>query len=148
MTYSTLAAFTVPGAPAPQGSKTPMPNGALLEGSSATGRAKHQAWRETVAWHARQVAPSAPYDGALSLTVQFYFPMPRSRPARIRAVGLWPRTVKPDVDKLVRAVCDALVDGGLIRDDARIYHLDTDKWETTRPDLCGADIVLRRWEDR
>jgi Holliday junction resolvase RusA-like endonuclease len=69
--------FDVVGLPAPQGSKTRMPNGALLEGASATGRKAHKAWRQSVAEVARELAEDRPFDGALTLDVVFRFPMPQ-----------------------------------------------------------------------
>ena len=40
--------FNIIGLPAPQGSKTRMPNGAMVEGSSTSGRARLRDWRSTV----------------------------------------------------------------------------------------------------
>lgn len=55
--------FEVLGTPTPQGSKTRMPNGAMVEGRSAGQRAMHRSWRTAVAEAARDVA-----DGAAPLT--------------------------------------------------------------------------------
>jgi Holliday junction resolvase RusA-like endonuclease len=74
-----LAMFDVVGLPAPQGSHTKMPNGALVSGSSTTGRKAHKAWRHTVADAARELADDNPYDGPLRLHIEFRFPMPQSR---------------------------------------------------------------------
>ncbi len=140
----TLAAFEVLGVPAPQGSKTKMPNGALVEGASATGRAKVKAWRQAVAWTARDLAEREPFDGALAITIEFRLPMPKSRPKRVRDLGRWPHFVKPDKDKLIRATLDGMTDGGLIADDARVFALDVAAYEVTG--WTGADIVLRKAE--
>jgi Holliday junction resolvase RusA-like endonuclease len=140
-----LAHFEVMGVPAPQGSKTRMPNGAMVEGGSATGRAKHKAWRSAVADVARQLAEPEPFDGALALLIGFRMPMPVSRPARAREVGVWPHTVKPDIDKLIRCTLDGLTDGGLIRDDARVFKLEVFAMEVIG--WTGADITLQRWEN-
>src|SRR5690606_4386291 len=107
--------FTVVGLPAPQGSKSKMPNGHLVEGSSTSGRAAHSNWRTAVAWAARNAAGARPpLDGPLVLGIVLRFPMPKSRPAAIRNTGIGPHTVKPDKDKVLRATLDALKDGGLI----------------------------------
>lgn len=141
---NTLAAFDVLGVPAPQGSKTRMPNGAMLDGKSAGARAKHKAWRAAVADMARELAEDEAHDGQLCLSIVFRFPMPASRPKRVQALGRWPHTVKPDKDKALRSTLDGLTDGGLIRDDARVFKIDIEAWEVTG--WTGAEIVLRRWE--
>lgn len=144
---NTLAAFEVLGVPAPQGSKTRMPNGAMLDGKSAGARAKHKAWRTAVADMARELAEDEAHDGQLCLSIVFRFPMPASRPKRVQALGRWPHTVKPDIDKVVRSTLDGLAvksGGGLIRDDARVFKIDVEAWEVTG--WTGAEIVLRRWE--
>lgn len=141
---NTLAAFEILGVPAPQGSKTRMPNGALVEGGSKTGRAKHKAWRTAVAEAARDVADDIPHDGALHVTISFRLPMPASRPARIRAAGVWPHAVKPDLDKLVRSTLDGLTDGGLIVGDHRVFAFEVDAFEVVG--WTGAEVTVRRWE--
>jgi crossover junction endodeoxyribonuclease RusA len=141
---NTLAAFEIIGLPAPQGSKSVMPGGRLIEGSSKTGRAKHKSWRAAVAEASRELAEDEPHDGALSLQVTFRLPMPASRPKRIQIVGEWPKSTKPDLDKLIRTLCDGMTEGGLIRDDSRIYHIDAVKLEVVG--WTGAEVVLRRSE--
>lgn len=112
----TVVDLRVIGVPAPQGSKTRMPNGAMVEGGSTVGRAKHRAWRTAVAEAAvGQVAE--PLDGPLHLTVEFWMPRPASRKRDVWADR------KPDLDKLLRCTLDGLTDGGLIRDDARVTRI-------------------------
>lgn len=139
-----LVAFEVLGLPGSQGSKTKMPNGAMVEGGSKTGRERTKAWRTAVAQTARDVAGGEPYDGALHLTIEFRLPMPASRRKAIRELGRWPHSVKPDIDKLTRATLDGLTAGGLIVDDARVFALAVEAYEVTG--WTGAEIVLRRFE--
>ncbi len=140
-----LAAFEVIGLPAPQGSKTRVPNGAMLEGGSATGRAKQKAWRADVAAVARDVAADtdAPFDQPLRLVVEFRLPMPMSRSKAARVVGKWPHAVKPDIDKVIRATLDGLTAGGLIKDDARVFAIEASAYEVTG--WTGAEIMLEGW---
>lgn len=122
--------FEILGVPAPQGSKTRMPNGATIEGSSTAGRAKIRAWRQAVSAVARDIAgDEPPIDEPLGIEIEFRLPMPKSRPKAARAVGRWPHQVKPDIDKLLRATLDGLTDGGLIRDDSRIVAVGMEAWE-------------------
>ena len=138
--------FDVVGLPTPQGSKTRMPNGAMLEGGSKEARARHRDWRTTVADKAREQAEqrTGPMDGEIELTVLFRFPMPKSRPKRIREQGSAFKTTMPDLDKLVRSVGDGLTTGGLIVDDARLVRIVASKIETTG--WTGAQIVLTNIE--
>lgn len=141
---NTLAAFEVIGVPAPQGSKTAIKMGnraQVIEGGSKAGRAKHKAWRTAVAEAARELAPDLPFDGPLSLHVSFRLPMPASRPAAVQRAGRWPHSVKPDKDKLLRSTLDGLTDGGLIRDDARVFRIELDAFEVVG--WTGAEIILR-----
>lgn len=116
----TVVDLRVLGVPAPQGSKTRMPNGAMVEGSSAVGRAKHRAWRSAVA-EAAAGKLDEPLDGPLQLVAEFFLPRPASRKRDVWADR------KPDLDKIIRNTVDGLTDAGLIRDDARIVYLSASK---------------------
>jgi crossover junction endodeoxyribonuclease RusA len=122
--------FDVEGIPAPQGSKTRMPNGAVIEGASATGRAKHRAWRTAVSQAARTAAGRhGRIDGPTVLVAYFRVPRPKSRPKSHHG---W-HVVMPDKDKVLRATLDGLADGGLIRNDAQVceihvYAAEVDEW--------------------
>jgi crossover junction endodeoxyribonuclease RusA len=133
----------IPGLPAPQGSKTRMPNGALVESSSATGRAKFNDWRTAVAvaaWHAYDEHGCIDWP-AVSLEVLFRFQMPKSRPATARQAGsLW-KVSTPDLDKLVRALGDGLVRGGLLPDDNRICWITARKVEVHNS-WTGASVTI------
>lgn len=117
--YTPLTLF-VPGTPRPQGSKRQGRNGAMYEASRYI-----KAWREaisTVAWTEMNRAGAGRIDGAVELTVVFQFSRPKSH---YTSKGLRPGapqfvTSTPDLDKLMRAVGDGLVDGGVLRDDSLI----------------------------
>lgn len=141
MTARTIT-FDVLGIPKPQGSKR-----AFVAGGRAImtedQRSDHAVWRNQVAETARTIAlgtNGTPLDGPLRLAVTFRHPMPKSRPKRLRDAGEAPRTTSPDLDKLVRAICDGLQAGGLIVDDARIHQLVASKVETTG--WTGATITI------
>jgi len=121
---SAFVEFEVVGTPAPQGSKRHVGNGVMVEQSKG-----HRPWRAAVAAAARDVAPDTPLDGALQLIVQFRFTMPKSRTSAARKAGHAPKITTPDLDKLVRSVGDALTEGGLITDDARICAVHASKIE-------------------
>lgn len=134
-----MIAFRVLGHPAPQGSKSRMPNGAIVEGRSTGQRVKHKAWRSAVADTARDhLDPAGPLDGPLFLQITFRMPRPKAAKQRH-----WCISRTGDLDKLIRSSCDALTDAGIIVDDAliaelraaKVYADPTDPW-------TGADITI------
>jgi len=112
--------FTVLGKPAPQGSKT--------VGSSSSGR---RFVREdnpaTAPWKATGLLA-----GPLRLRVVFVFPRPAAHFGTGRNQGrLKPSAplycpTRPDLDKLLRAVGDALT-GVVFRDDAQLVRVEAEK---------------------
>jgi len=120
----TATVFDVPGVPAGQGSMKTYGRGVLVHDSSRT-----QPWRDRVAWAARAVHQGAPWDGPLVVTLCFRLPRPQSAPKR----RVLPDR-KPDVDKLARAVLDALT-GIVWTDDARVCRLVATKTYDPTPGL-------------
>lgn len=120
---STAVSFDVIGDPAPQGSKSRMPNGQLIEGRDSAQRERHHNWRNAVADAARDAMAdegiTTPLDGPLSLQITFRFRRPKSWPKK----RLNWHTSAPDIDKLVRSVGDSLTAAGLIVDDRLVCHL-------------------------
>lgn len=126
----TVVSFFVPGEPAPQGSKRHVGHGVMIEANKRTAP-----WRATVAEHAMHAATrlGPPLAGPIELTVNFTFRRHKAHYGTGRnaselkpSAPLW-KTSKPDLDKLVRAVADGIVDGGLIRDDSQIVLLIAEK---------------------
>src|SRR5262245_1503336 len=125
-----LVAFTVPGIPAPQGSKTVMPNGHPLESN----RERLLIWRNLVTAKAAEAMQGRPaLIGPISLSVVFTLPRPRSHfGTGKRARMLKPSAPvycegRPDLDKLLRALGDSLKAGGAIADDARLVEIQASK---------------------
>lgn len=83
-------------------------------------------WREAVKQAALDVvAGAARLEGPVSVEVVFTFDPPKSAPKSRRC---WPITRSSgDVDKLVRAVFDALTDAGVWRDDSQVVRLAAEK---------------------
>lgn len=155
-TYSAdlLIRLEVVGTPVPQGSKSAIVIGGrarVVEGKGNQ-RAAHKSWRATVAEAAREstlqpdISPHVPLDGALTLDVEFRFPMPAARSKRIRTLGRSPKSSAPDLDKLVRSVGDSLKEGGLIVDDARFVEIRARKVEVVG--WTGAVIHVIKGERR
>lgn len=122
--------ITINGVPAPQGSKV----GFVRKGGGAGVRESSKAvgpWREAVrAETQRALADHAPFhEGAVWVEVTFRLPRPKGHHG---AKGLRPSAprhpaVKPDLDKLARAVLDGITAGGALRDDAQVSVLSVEK---------------------
>jgi crossover junction endodeoxyribonuclease RusA len=118
-------AFFVPGQAVPKGSLT-MYSGRMVE--SAKG---WPAWKEIVAdhaWAARRQHDYPIFIGPVGLVITFYLRRPQ-RPKDEQHV------TKPDLDKLVRGICDALT-GVLYMDDAQVNWLAASKhYAITEPEV-------------
>lgn len=132
--------FTVHGIPAPQGSKAPY-------GGESNPRTRP--WRAAVAAVAAETMNGQPLlTGPLKLQVVFVFPRPKSHTGTGRNDGVLKasaplfHSVKPDTDKLLRAIGDSL-SGTVIRDDAQIATVTASK---LYGEPACARIVVERLE--
>jgi len=111
--------FFVPGTPTAQGSKSAVVrNGRafVIEGKGEAGRQAFKAWRAQVTATAHEHFP-APFVGPVRVYVDFYFPKPKSAPKAM----MW-AAKRPDADKALRAVLDALT-GVAFVDDGQVVDL-------------------------
>lgn len=124
--------FDVDGIPVPQGSKR-VANGRLIDANTA----KLKPWRATVtaacADAMRAAGITGPVDGPVRVKVVFRLPRPKHHYRTGKHAGqlkdgapYWAAT-RPDLDKLLRAVLDALTDAGLWHDDAQVAVLHATK---------------------
>lgn len=119
--------FFVPGEPITEGSTRAFTSGQRVVVTHDRGR-ELDLWRLKVAHAAQAAAQDAGweprYDGPVAVTAAFFLPRPKSAKKR-----LVPH-VKPDLDKLIRAVGDALApykQPGVLKDDSRIVT-----WRATK----------------
>ncbi len=103
-------------------------------------------WRQAVAAEALIARRGGePFnEGPITLSVRFRLPIPKSRPAELRTEKqrlewAWPAK-RPDADKLLRAILDALK-GVLYHDDGQIVRLEAIKRYHPQP---GATILVER----
>lgn len=143
-------ALRVYGVPMPQGSKTAFIRGGravLTDGRNAASRSSHAAWRQAVATAARDHLSAqpwcAPFDEPCVVHVTFLLPRPKSIPKKRRHPDR-----KPDLDKLNRSVLDALVDGGLLADDARVVELNARKAYAVDGEPTGCRVTIHRLPTR
>lgn len=127
-----------------------IPQGSMRAFSTKTGRTVvvtdnpnlHQ-WRDSISWAAREELSSVgirePWVGAVSVAATFWLPRPTSVSIKRRPEPV----VKPDLDKLIRAVLDAL-SGLVYRDDAQVCHITVDKRYADGRDAAAA---IRAWRE-
>ena len=122
------------GEPVPQGSTRAF---AVRKGGRPTGRvvvtgdnSRTKPWRQAIVDAALPLGAVGPARGPMSVTLVFFLSRPRSHllTGKSTAGQLSPSAPalpigKPDVDKLTRAVLDALTDAGVWADDAQVAAL-------------------------
>lgn len=136
-----MTTFTVVGTPKPQGSKRAYIN-------KSTGRpiiteqggSQLTDWRTDVQQAAiRAQGSNPPFEGPLSVTLDFMLTRPKSHP---KTKPTWPIS-RPDIDKLARAVLDALTHI-CFKDDSQVVELDATKSWGSPP---GVVVTIEKsWE--
>jgi Holliday junction resolvase RusA-like endonuclease len=143
--------FTVRGLPQAQGSVRAFVNRATGRAMVATEGNKPRsplgAWRTAIAAEARAAIGDRPVlEGPLALTVTYRLPRPRAHFGTGRNASILKPSApayvptKPDIDKLLRAVLDALT-GVVFRDDAQVAML----WSAKQYDsgVTGCTVTVR-----
>lgn len=132
----TALAVTVLGEPIPQGSLRAVGRGRLVSDNT-----RLRPWRDTVAWHVQQtmrdLGMAGPLEGPLSLTATFVLPRPPSAPR-----SRWAPHKKPDGDKLLRALFDAVTAGGAWVDDAQVVTCAWSKVYPVPPAVPGVTFTV------
>lgn len=115
--------FTIYGKPEPQGSTRSFLRGGKIATTSANKNLKP--WRQQVSETLFVESGCQPYSGtgkeAVTMRIKFFLKKPPSVPKKREHP-----TVKPDLDKLVRAILDAGT-GVCYRDDAQVCQIVTEK---------------------
>jgi crossover junction endodeoxyribonuclease RusA len=109
----------VRGLPQPKGSMRPWRIGEKIVVTSAAKGLK--GWQSAVSFVLQSAWSGPVMAGAVSVELTFHLLKPRSVPKR----RVWP-VVKPDIDKLARAVLDGMT-GIVFRDDAQVCILLVNK---------------------
>ena len=119
------------GVPAPQGSKKHVGRGRMVEASKTL-----PAWRAVVGGAARAAAGPGwvPWDGPVMVSGTVSIARPGSTKFRDFPAG------PADLDKLLRAIGDALTKSKIITDDARIVNWNV--WKVWADGAPGADLVV------
>jgi crossover junction endodeoxyribonuclease RusA len=135
-------AFRVEGDPVTQGSMKRFPNGGITHSNK-----KLVPWRQLVAWTAKEVWGPEFVTGPVVLHCMFTIGRPKGHYGQgANAMVLKPsapdrHVQKPDVDKLLRAICDALT-GIVYRDDSQIDGIHATKRWSSLDNPPGVIIII------
>lgn len=127
--------FFVAGVPVPQGSKKGFsPRGSTRVTLVDVNKDVLKPWRAEIARVARASWADRPrLEGPVRLSATFVFARPKS------VKRAYP-SVKPDLDKLLRAICDGITDAQVVwRDDAQVVQAFTDKFYGAVP---GVHVIV------
>jgi len=112
--------FTVLGIAQPKGSTKAFMRPGMRFPVVTADNTKTKPWAQTITAVAQRHAPSGgPWAVAVSLEATFYLPRPKSLPKKVQH-----HTKKPDLDKLLRALKDALK-GVMYVDDSQVVETRT-----------------------
>ena len=125
----------VAGNPAPQGSKRHVGGGVLVDSCK-----RLPDWRKDVraACLDADGQPKTRFEGAVLLHLEFVLPRPKSLP---KTKPTPPHTKKPDLDKLTRAIGDAMTSAGVFRDDSHIVFGTRHKRYAELGEVTGVNIM-------
>jgi Holliday junction resolvase RusA-like endonuclease len=113
-----MLTFTTFGIAAPKGSAKAFYRPGMRHAVVTHDSARTKPWQHCVVAAARDaLAGAPPLQGPVHVRVEFYMPRPKSAPKRITL----PAT-RPDVDKLLRCVLDALTRAGVYGDDGQVVE--------------------------
>jgi len=142
----TQLSFFVSGLPITQGGMKPVPDDRGGTRLITTGGDGLKQWRKKttdIAQLAANLAHWVQLTGPVEISYRFLLPMPGSRPAAQRKLGIAYSWKKPDLDKLMRAISDSLTDAKIWVDDGQVAVSHTAKYEVWDPALTGVEVVVR-----
>ena len=146
--WTELIRTFVVGTPAPQGSKRHVGGGRLIESS-----AKVKPWREAVAAELAGHAGAFP-DVPVHLDATFVLRRPKGHwgtgrnAGQLRATAPMLPGTKPDLDKLLRALCDAIAMAGVVRGDQQITTITAAKRYARANEATGVWLTLTADNER
>jgi crossover junction endodeoxyribonuclease RusA len=138
---SLIRVVFVPGKPIPEGSTTAYVRGGHANTTHANARVLRP-WRAEIHAVIRAATPERTIDiptGPVAVVLTFLMPRRTAEPKRSTP----PHTRKPDLDKLIRAVMDAMT-GVVYADDAQVIHVAADKRTAAIGEQPG--VLIRWWE--
>jgi len=149
--------FFVPGLPATSGSKRPFIYKSKKDGKQRVAMVpdnkRQKPWMSTVSVAAGEVFNGSVLRGPVALTVQYFFPRPKSHYGNGRNAGIVKDSApkhhisKPDLSKLTRAIEDAL-SGIVWKDDSQVISHIESKDYAANGEATGALVTISEDERR
>lgn len=112
------------------------------------GSPRLKAWRDAVAEAAQAAFQGPPRLGPVAVGITFLMPRPKAdvdRHGQPKPTAPTYPAVRPDIDRLVRSVLDAIT-GVVIADDAQVVHLEAGKVYAPPGMDPGAAVLAWTWE--
>lgn len=94
--------------------------------------------------HLRQHRPKPPFQGPVSLRVQFALPHPKAAARRSAVPPDAPHVERPDADNLAKLLVDAMTDAGFWLDDSQVFDLSVTKFRSSR---TGVAVDVLAFDD-
>lgn len=91
--------------------------------------------REQLMGMLRPHVPADPFEGELSVCVQFVWPHLKSSTKGVKERCLVPLTTRPDVDNLVKMFLDVMTQMSFWKDDGQVWNLTVRKWRGHQPGI-------------
>lgn len=98
-------------------------------------------WRTLVALEAQNHAPPSLFSRGVDVKCTFFMPKPKSM-----AKKYWRHTKRPDLDKLIRAICDSLT-GIIYNDDSQVFSIEAAKFYSNEKYPVGVKLEIREVGD-
>lgn len=92
------------------------------------------AWIKEFELHILKHKPTNPWDGPVSVYIEFRFPWNKSAPKKYLNREEW-KTTRPDLDNMEKVILDSLTRTGFIVDDSIICYKTTSKKHSNNPGI-------------
>lgn len=142
----------VNGVPMPQGSKRALRNQHSGRVQLVESSKRVEPWRADIRAEVGRATAAVTFPKSGPMAVDLYFTLPRpsghyrtgKNAGMLRELAPPYPAGRPDLDKLVRAVLDAIGSTGMVwDDDARVCHVNAWKYYATPDEPAGVQITVR-----
>ena len=130
---------TIPGQPVGKG----RPKFARATGRAYTPKGTAE-WERSAALIIRNSFNDAPIDDMTTVTVTAVFARPKRLLRKKDPEGRVPCDVKPDIDNVIKCALDALVMGGALRDDKKVFRVVGSKFFAGKSEGPSVEIIVEK----
>ncbi len=107
-----------------------------------------EGWKSLIADAVRPLLPPSPIEAALSVSMTFWLPRPKTMMSRRFPDCELPHCGRIDCDNLAKAALDTLTQLGAWRDDGQVTRLVVSKFYASKTGRPGMHMALRWDEER